>query len=60
LIGAQSYFAGAVFAVGASIFLFSLTVSYFFNAFGAGIAFVLAEVLLLIAFMCKYKRVAGG
>ncbi|MBJ2176863.1 oligosaccharide flippase family protein [Pseudomonas veronii] len=55
LIGAQSYFAGAVFAVGASIFLFSLTVSYFFNAFGAGIAFVLAEVLLLMAFVWKYQ-----
>ncbi|MFC6337425.1 oligosaccharide flippase family protein [Pseudomonas sp. CCM 7891] len=56
LIGAQSYFATTVFAVGTSIFLFSLTVSYFFDAFGAALAFVLAEILLLISFVWKYLR----
>ncbi|WP_169716214.1 oligosaccharide flippase family protein [Pseudomonas mucidolens] len=56
LIGAQAYFARSVFAVGASIFLFSLVASYFYDAVGASVAFVLAEVLLLVMFMWKYQR----
>lgn len=59
LIGAQAYFAVTVFAVGASFFLFSLVASYFFDAFGSALAFVLAEIFLLIAFIYKYKKVAG-
>ncbi|AEV61671.1 oligosaccharide flippase family protein [Pseudomonas ogarae] len=60
LIGAQAYFAITVFSIGASVFLFSLVVSCFFGALGAALAFVLAEMLLLIAFICKYKKVVGG
>lgn len=56
LIGAQAYFARAVFAVGGAIFMFSLLMSYFYSAVGASIAFVLAEMLLLIAFVWKYQR----
>ncbi|MEH6349787.1 oligosaccharide flippase family protein [Pseudomonas sp. 3JA] len=56
LIGAQSYFATAVFTVGMSTFLFSMVACYYFDAYGAAIAFVFAEMSLLIAFLWKYKR----
>lgn len=56
LIGAQSYFATAVFTVGVSTFLFSMVACYYFDAYGAAIAFVFAEMSLLIAFLWKYKR----
>lgn len=55
LLSAQSYFAKAVFVVGGCIFVLSLVLSHFFNAFGAASAFVLAELFLLIAFLRKYK-----
>lgn len=55
LLSAQSYFATAVFVVGACIFVLSLVLSHFFNAFGAASAFVLAELFLLVAFLRKYK-----
>jgi PST family polysaccharide transporter len=55
LIGAQSYFAAAVFSVGASIFLFSVAVCYYFDAYGAAVAFVFAEMFLLMAFLWKYQ-----
>ncbi len=54
LIGAQSYFASAVFAVGIFSFLFSMIMSYYYDAFGAASAFVIAEALLLMSFMRKY------
>ncbi|WP_460321384.1 oligosaccharide flippase family protein [Pseudomonas ogarae] len=56
LIGAQSYFATAVFMVGVSTFLFSMAACYYFDAYGAAVAFVFAEMSLLIAFLWKYKR----
>lgn len=55
LIGAQSYFASAIFFVGASIFLYSLIMSHYFAAFGAASAFVLAEMFLLMSFILKYQ-----
>lgn len=56
LIGAQSYFASSVFSVGVSIFIFSMIMSYYYAAFGAASAFVLAELLLLMLFLRKYLR----
>lgn len=56
LIGAQSYFATAVFTVGVCTFLFSMAACYYFDAYGAAVAFVFAEMSLLIAFLWKYKR----
>ncbi|WP_434675146.1 oligosaccharide flippase family protein [Pseudomonas sp. D3-10] len=56
LIGAQSYFAKAVFTVGVSTFLCSMAACYYFDAHGAAVAFVFAEMSLLVAFLWKYKR----
>lgn len=55
LIHAQSYFAVAVFIVGISMFLLSILLSYFFNAYGAAISFVVGEIMLFIAFVWRYK-----
>lgn len=56
LIGAQSYFASAVFFVGVFIFLFSVIMSHYYAAFGAATAFVLGEMLLIMSFFWKYKK----
>lgn len=56
MIGAQSYFAAAVLVVGGFIFIFSSMLSSIFGGAGAGFAFVLAEMLLLMSFIWKYKR----
>lgn len=55
LLGAQSYFARCVLFVGICAFVLSLSLSYFFDAVGAAISFLLAEVCLLISFLWKYQ-----
>lgn len=55
LIGAQAYFAKAVFCVGVTVFLLSIVASYFFGATGAAFSFVIAEAFLLISFLWNYK-----
>lgn len=59
LIGAQTYFAAAVFSVGVTMFLFSLVASYLLGASGAAIAFVMGEALLLISFVWKFQWNSG-
>jgi PST family polysaccharide transporter len=56
LIGAQSYFASAVFSVGGIIFLYSITASFLFASTGAATAYLLAEALLLVVFVMKYHQ----
>ncbi|WP_276489093.1 oligosaccharide flippase family protein [Ectopseudomonas mendocina] len=60
LIGAQSYFATAVFIVGVLALLFSIVVSPFWGGAGAAVSFVLGEVLLLISFLCRFHWRAAG
>lgn len=56
LIGAQSYFAHAVFSVGGIIFTYSIAASFLFASTGAATAYLLAEALLLLVFSIKYHR----
>lgn len=55
LLEAQSYFARCVLFVGVCALVLSLTLSHLFDAVGAAISFLLAEVCLLISFLRKYQ-----
>lgn len=55
LIGGQTYFAYSVSIIGVCTFLISLVMSYLLSDTGAAMTFVLAEALLLFAFLCKYR-----
>jgi polysaccharide transporter, PST family len=55
LVSAQSYFAKAVFTVGVSTFLCSIAASYYFDAYGASVAFFFSEMSLLLSFLFKKK-----
>ncbi|HEP8305315.1 TPA: hypothetical protein VDT78_006828, partial [Pseudomonas aeruginosa] len=52
LIGGQTYFAYSVSIIGVCAFLISLVMSYLLSDTGAAMTFVLAEALLLFAFLC--------
>lgn len=55
VIGRQSYFAKSVLVVGGGAFIISLLFSSIWGASGAGVAFVMAEILLLLAFIAGYR-----
>jgi len=56
LIDSQRYFAYSVMMVGFSSMLFSFVASYYFQARGGALAYVLSECLLLLVFIVKYRR----
>jgi len=56
LIDSQRYFAYSVMMVGFSSMLFSFVASYYFQARGGALAYVLAECMLLLVFIIKYRQ----